>query len=542
MAACTGGTKKTTVLPTDVPATLVPTDVPPTAVPATEAVEPTAETAPVETATLTADLPRFEPAECFVQPPADLGFEVNMDCGYVVVPEFYNGESTRELKIGITRFNSGNGTSVTPLFKLAGGPGAENISSGSFALLQPELLGKVLEQRDIVFIEQRGTKFTDTFLTCPENDTSSWGAYEQGLTGEEADQYMLGTLEKCINELKAQGINFDAYNSLENAADVNAVREALGYDKIIYYGASYGAQLGQHVMRDFPQILEAVVLDGANSLSRKSWVEDRALDAQWGIDNMIELCEAEQKCRETYEISALLDAGLALFDNGPLPYSYTDPNDPTLTFDGVVTINDFASFIYNLQTDKYGVFGVPLVLTQFTQGGAELTAELLGTDKATKIIAARDAGESSWATLMHYAIVCSDDPVKSVDDVITEGAGRYAIAFAQSAASNYVARCGLINVKELPDSTDVNVTTDVPTLLLTGSLDVQTPAFHSQQVADSLPNARLINFTGTSHVQLAGANFCAANILTQFITDPKAELDTTCLDEMEVLPFSIPEN
>ena len=77
---------------------------------------------------------------------------------------------------------------------------------------------------------------------------------------------------------------------------MNAVREALGYDQIIYYGASYGSQLGQHVMRDFPEILEAVVLDGANSLSRKSWVEDRALDAQWGLDNLTALCEADEKC------------------------------------------------------------------------------------------------------------------------------------------------------------------------------------------------------------------------------------------------------
>ena len=57
---------------------------------------------------------------------------------------------------------------------------------------------------------------------------------------------------------------------MENAADVNAVREALGYDRIIYYGASYGSQLGQHVMRDFPEILEAVVLDGAEALSARA--------------------------------------------------------------------------------------------------------------------------------------------------------------------------------------------------------------------------------------------------------------------------------
>jgi hypothetical protein len=38
-------------------------------------------------------------------------------------------------------------------------------------------------------------------------------------------------------------------SSMENAAGVNAVREVLGYHQIIYYGAPYGSQLGQHVTR-----------------------------------------------------------------------------------------------------------------------------------------------------------------------------------------------------------------------------------------------------------------------------------------------------
>ena len=37
-------------------------------------------------------------------------------------------------------------------------------------------------------------------------------------------------LVDCIEQFKAQGVDPDAYNSVENAADVNVVREALGYD------------------------------------------------------------------------------------------------------------------------------------------------------------------------------------------------------------------------------------------------------------------------------------------------------------------------
>lgn len=513
--------------------------------------QPTVTMAPTLTPTTQAvressavgNLPRVEPLEeCFVKPPENLASELDMDCGYVVVPEFYHSESAREIKLGFTRFNSGKGASVSPFFKYVGGPGSANIEDPSYLLLQPDILGKILDSRDIVLVEQRGTLYTDTFLNCPGVTTIRWTAYEQGLTGEELDKLNNQVLEKCVNDFKNLGINLDAYNSLENAADVNAVREALGYDQIVYYGASYGSQLGQHVMRDFPEILEAVVLDGASALSRKSWVEDRALDAQWAIDNLTKLCEADAKCRDSYDIPALLAENLALFDNGPLPFTYTDPNDPSLSIKVEVTKLDFVNFVHEQQGTTITTIALPSVLKLFSQGGSEFVSQVLGTKKVEGLLASRDSKGGTFASLMHNAVVCSDDRVDSVSDVKTEGTGEYATLFAQSAATEYERICKLINVKELPDTTDVNVTSDIPTLLLTGGLDVETPAYHSQLVAESLSNATLIIFPGTTHVQLAGGNICAAQVMTQFIQNPGSELDLSCIDEMRSLPFTILEN
>ncbi len=490
-------------------------------------------------------LPRFEPLdECFAQPPADLPVDFDLDCGYVVVPESRSGDSSREVKLGVTRINSGQGTANSPLFMLAGGPGQAEINPGFFSLLQTELLGGILEARDIVVVEQRGTEYTDPFLNCPEVISAPWDVYEQGLTltGDDATEYEVGIIQDCINRFEEQGVNFDNFNSVENAADVNAVREALGYDQIIYYGASYGSQLGQHVMRDFPEILEAVVLDGANSLSRKSWVEDRALDAQWGLDNLTALCEADEKCAEAYDVPALVDAALALFDDGPLPYSYTDPDDASLTIEVEVTVQDMVEYIYGQQGSRIGTFSLPAILSQLTEGSADQVAEALGSAKVGQIIASRDATTSSMTLLMHLAMVCSDDPVslRRSRSFWTESAPMPPFT-ARVWVSSTTTLCSLINVAELPDSTDVDVTTDVPTLLLTGDLDVATPTFRSQIVADSLPNATLITFPGTTHVQIGGINLCAAQVMTQFVLDPTAELDTSCVEETVLLGFILPD-
>jgi pimeloyl-ACP methyl ester carboxylesterase len=211
-------------------------------------------------------------------------------------------------------------------------------------------------------------------------------------------------------------VSLDAYNSVENAADVDAVRQALGYKRIIYYGASYGSQLGQHVMRDFPSSLEAVILDGANALSRKSWVEDRALDAQWGIDNLTMLCEADEACRKNYDIPALITASLDVFADGPLPYRYADPSDPSLGVEGVVTADDMVALIYEMQGSVIGAFSVPGTLQILSQGGADKVVEVLGPVKGSSLLASRSASaDSGMAFLMHAAMVCSDDPVHSSD-------------------------------------------------------------------------------------------------------------------------------
>lgn len=103
-----------------------------------------------------AQLPRFEPAdECFAQLPDELAGTMDLDCGYVVVPEFHHGTSSRELKLGITRLNSSAETPQSPLFMLSGGPGQTNISPDLYRLFQPELLGGILQTRDIVIVEQQ---------------------------------------------------------------------------------------------------------------------------------------------------------------------------------------------------------------------------------------------------------------------------------------------------------------------------------------------------------------------------------------------------
>jgi pimeloyl-ACP methyl ester carboxylesterase len=463
-------------------------------------------------------------------------------CGYVVAPENPDRPEGRAVKLGFMRLASRSAEPSTPLFMLAGGPGQSLIKPETLMLFADGFLGPILDARDVVILDQRGAPNSIPMLDCPAMYRLPWEANERGLDEAQMLEAGRALLAACVADARAAGVDLAQFNSVRIAADVDAARRALGYERIVYYGASYGAQLGQHVMRDFPAMLEAVILDGANSLSRKSWVEDRVRDAGDAMDALAALCAANARCAEVYDIPTLVDEAMALFDAGPIETTFTDPSDPAKTITMTLTETDLASTIFEFQTGQIAVRSLPAILAAIVADGRSSAAEILGEVKGAAILASRDATEGGMAMLMHMAVVCSDDPVVSADDLkIDPGASRYAVAYGRSVLEEYLEFCRAVDAPPLPDSTDVDVTTDVPTLILAGRLDARTPASRSEVVARALPHATLVTFPEGTHVQLGEINLCAGTIVEAFLADPKAAPDLRCILHMPRRCFVLPD-
>ena len=160
---------------------------------------------------------------------------------------------------------------------------------------------------------------------------------------------------------------------------------------------------------------------------------------------------------------------------------------------------------------------------------------------ASDPIADPQALDADTATLMHFAMICSDDPPRSLDELETAGFGRYEVLLARNAAALYVEMCDLLDLPELPARFDLPVTTDVPVLVLSGGLDVQTPTFVSQSVVDQLPNATHFVFPAGFHVQVTSVNECAIRIAREFIADPSAPPGFSCVTQARPLSFLGPD-
>lgn len=481
-----------------------------------------------------AELPRFEPLdECFVE--TDPTYEI--DCGYVVVPEEHGVENNRTLRLGVVRVKSTSATPGTPMFMGAGGPG------GSIVDVAPVIsafagLTSILEDRDLVLFAQRGTQFAEPFLGCPDlRYQAELTVLREELTGSERRFVLNGWIEDCYNRLLDEGVNFDAFDSFENAADINDIRQALGYETIVYYGLSYGTILGQHLLRDFPEIVEALIFDGSIGLSARAvWTDSNFQDDQFVQERLIADCLADEVCAANYpNVANGINESLAQVAEEPLRVPVTDPEDgseQTLIVDQVA----FANIVHSLMGQTEGLTLYPIVGTSNVETIINTIAPMFALPS-----------EDSLAYLMHYAVVCAEEPVYSVIGMInfpTQLTTNTSIVTAIDDAENYVFACSLLDVERLPDSANITPSGDIPVLFLNGRYDNATPAFRNEELAAEFPNSFSFEFQNGRHVQLMQQDNgpCAGDLVRQFINDPTTAPDGSCVDAIPPIQFYVLPN
>jgi len=276
--------------------------------------------------TVSAQGPAFASAPCMVnvsQYGAQEGRDVS--CGYLTVPELHSDPAgkTIQLAVMIIRSTSPN-PEPEPIVMLQGGPGGSTIDTYSQILFTSG--ASLRANHDIVLFDQRGTLYSRPALKCTEDRELLDRTLEQRLSHEENQRLSLDATTACHDRLQRDGVNLAAFNSLENAADVNDLRAALGYQQINLYGVSYGTLLAQHVMRNFPQALRSVVLDAVVPTTT-NFVPDVARSGNRAFGELFAACAADAACNASYpNLEATLNAQIERLNATPARIPLTDPD------------------------------------------------------------------------------------------------------------------------------------------------------------------------------------------------------------------------
>jgi pimeloyl-ACP methyl ester carboxylesterase len=466
------------------------------------------------------DWPVAEPVDVIC--PFDFDYESGaMSCGFISVPENRSDADSRMIrllyvKIASTAENAED-VRADPVIYLTGGPGV--VVEGYADRLREH---DILAQRDLYILEQRGIANSGDF--CPH-----YSATHRGLAWAETPaQQAINDAERmraCFQAAAAAGVDLTGYNTLENARDVRALRQALGFEDWNVWGISYGSHLGQMVLNEDADGTRAMVIDAIvpNDLS------DLMRIGRWVTrltDNVFETCADDPICDG---LRPRFDAALEKMIANPVVIEVDDPErlpDGQVRIGGEILI--FAPFMMMYEQDMHPA--IPAVMDAIVTGIENDDMSMF------ELFANSDFGGGGSAQGMSSAIRCNDGYHAASAEVspsdIAENPFLAGIGFSAESAAYTAQVCvdeGLMPRRDTADYALVQ--SDLPILVVNGAWDPVTPPPLAQIIMGGFSNGRYIEVPFAGHGPTRSMPECAGPVLNAFFDDPDPQaLDATCLE------------
>ncbi|GAP43358.1 pimeloyl-ACP methyl ester carboxylesterase [Lentimicrobium saccharophilum] len=178
------------------------------------------------------------------------------DFGLILVPESRSNPQSRPITIPFIRHYARNDSIEKPIFLLGGGPGKSNLWTE-----MPEVF---YTHNDVINVGYRGVD-GDIKLKCK-------GIGEAMTINNPLSPASLITMRKTLrgtyDSLLQESIDLNGYNMLEVVDDIEAVRNALGYEDFNLFSTSYGTQVAYIACLRYPQYIHRNLMIGASNRER----------------------------------------------------------------------------------------------------------------------------------------------------------------------------------------------------------------------------------------------------------------------------------
>lgn len=425
-------------------------------------------------------------------------------CGKLEVPENYQQPDGDKIAINFAVLPAIDDSEYkAPLMFLAGGPGQAAVE---LATGLNHVFREVRKTRDIILVDQRGTGESSALSCDFEAVDNVYSSLPDALEPQE--------VKECVAQFKGDVTQYNSENAIR---DFDAIRAALGHEKLNIYGGSYGTRAGLVFMRMFPESLESVVLDSVGPIEVPIGMFGQS--GARSFELLLENCKNSESCHKAFP--NLAEEFQAVKARLAKDVAIIDILHPRLGTPTKLVIDD-TKFTGNLRFQLYGMEGrsmVPLVIHQAFLGNYQ---PLIG-------LMARTEDEQLVYTGLLFNIVCNEDiPRVSEADKAADANNNFD---GKDSHSAWDMVCPFFPEYRPSEDFYQSVTADIPTLILSGNLDPVTPPSNGEYSAKSLPNSHHIIVENASHT--VAMSTCASDIINEFLTSktPKA-LDESCLKDI----------
>ena len=396
---------------------------------------------------------------------------VNAECGTLVVPENRSDPGSKLIALPVAVVRSKSGDSKEPIFNLNGGPGASNLVGSPPTWLY--------ETHDVITVGYRGADGS-VILEMPSLEKAMRGKGGD-LLAEASIQNVANAMNNDFDRLRAQGIDLKGYSMSEVVDDMEAARVALGYDRINLLSASYGTRLAQYYATRYPHNLYRSLMIAVNPPGRMVWEPDM-LDSQ--LEQLAELCAEHPVCSS--KTSNLAETIRTVSQNMPKRWLFLpiDPGKIKLAAFVMMSVTppEFAAAVYDtfIAAENGDASGLAAITLAFTLPPFNLTKSSLWGDLLTK-------GMTDFDPRRDY--------LKDMNPAASALGSPHSLLFFGAAQLEPP------QLAVLPDDLKEPQSSDIETLLVSGSIDLSTPArYATEELLPSLSNGEQVILENYGHL------------------------------------------
>lgn len=422
---------------------------------------------------------------------------IEASCATLEVPLDAADSEAGTVRLQLVRVHQA-GEVRTPLLLIAGGPGQSGVELATYA---PEMLPEsLLDRFDLVGFDPRGVGRSDP-ITCPSGADVPAGfpdfATDEGFA--RGAEVMRSFADRCRSAL---GRTASLYSTVATAADIEAIRQALGVEQLSYIGWSYGAKLGAEYARQHGDRVRAAVLDAPTDPTIPWWttVEKQTAGFEASFDRFAAWCAARTSCASVGDARVLAASVIAQAERAPIASGRPGDAEPT---SGLQVVSAIASALYDE--------------TRWSDLAAGLLEAANGDSGTLRDLEDASRGDDEHAGDAQFVINCNDSGDQpTLDRIRAAGASlvqRYPMFGRWSAWQLF--GCAFWDVARHPLQPPV-VASATPILVVGTRHDPATPYSGAVSMATSLGRARLLTWEGGGHTAV-GRSACITALVETYL-------------------------
>ena len=418
----------------------------------------------------------FEPIKITVE-----GQLYEGESGRLIVKENRKSAKSNLIELAFVRLKSTAEKPGYPVVYLDGGPGSSAINLARF----PDYMRafqKLREVGDVILLDQRGVGLSKPNLSRASNESLPTDIFADR---EVVLRTFSERAKSAVEYFRSQGVDILAYNTIENANDVEDLRKALGAEKLNLVGFSYGTHLGLAEIRYHGKNLNRVVLVGTEGPDHTDKLPGTSDESIKRLSKIV--AQDAEIGNKMPDLAGTLKRVLDRLEKQPVTVTITDrrTNKPVdvkvgklgLQFLIMRDLGDasdlpvFPAWFHTMDKGDYSILK-RFVERRYNQFGSGTNVMSLvmdlssGASKARKKQIKKEAKTALLGDIVNF-------PFSEMGDVLGN--------------------------PDLGDEYRSPIKTDIPTLFISGTLDNNTQPFQADEVRKTFKNSTHIVIENAGH-------------------------------------------